>query len=170
MKIKVVFFIRHSPVVPPVSEGSDGNEQGLRCPGFGIVGVIPEHVCGRVHEPREVKHQAVPERPGHPESPPEVFLPRVRGHETWQYEAHEEGEPGVQALLKHHHRIRFEVCVAERAACRDDVGALLEVEPAHVGKEEAALDVVRVRVGFRVSGVWGRRGRRGDRQRRGVRT
>ena len=48
-----------SPVVPALTDSTDGHERVLRGPGLAVVRVVTEHVRGRVHEPGEVQHHAV---------------------------------------------------------------------------------------------------------------
>lgn len=96
-----------SPVVPPLPDGADGHERILRRPGLRVVRVVPEHVRGGVNEPGEVQHDAVPQRAGNPEPVPEVFSPRVLGHQPGKNETHKEREPRVESVLEHHNRVCF---------------------------------------------------------------
>lgn len=70
-----------SPVVPSLPDGADRHEGVLGRPGLVVVRVVAEHVRGRVNEPREVEHHAIPERSGHPETVPKVLPPPVLRNE-----------------------------------------------------------------------------------------
>lgn len=97
----------YSPVVPSLPNGADRHERVLRRPRLRVVRVVPEHVRGRVYEPGKVQHHAVAQRPGNPETIPEVLPPPVLAHQPGEDKAHEKREPGVESVLEHHHRVRF---------------------------------------------------------------
>ena len=132
------------PIVPPLTDGAEGDEGVLGGVRQDVVGVVAHEVGGGVDEPGEVQDDGVAEGAGHEEGVPKVLAPEVLGDLGGHDVAHVQGEPRVELLLEHDEGVLVQVGEVEVAAGLDDGGMLLDEEPAHVGEEEAAGGVVGV--------------------------
>jgi len=125
------------PIVPTLSDCSDGHPSVLRRVGLGIVRTGSPEMSSTIDQPGEVQHNHIAKSTSNPEASPEALSP-VEREESWEDEAHEQGEPWVKFLLEHDDGIVVEVVEVYFLARLSDLLGFLHIKPAHVCKEKTS--------------------------------
>lgn len=137
-------------VVESFAYGAEGDESVLPGVDVFIVGPVPPHVGGAVHQPGGVQHQGVSQQGREEVRHQQGLPPQVPRHEHRDEEAHEEHGELVILPLKHHNFVRQKVSEFQLASFLDDVGVFAHQQPANVREEETPDGVVGVGVRLRV--------------------
>lgn len=136
------------PVVPTFSNSEEGHIRVFGRVGQDIVGMITVQMGSGVDKPGEVKNKHISQRSGDEETIPEFLPPVMLSDLSGEYKAHVQCEPWIQLLLEHDYGIFVQVSEIQFFPCPDNLGMLLDIQPAHVSEEKSPCGIVRIGIGL----------------------